>query len=308
MRAAAAALGRRPPFAFYVIIGSLLVLSTLTVAGHGVKATPVLALAMVIAIGYERLLSWRTLLGLTVLTILFVPIKRYTLPASLPFNLELYRVVVAIVFVAWLTSLLIDRRVRVRASGLEAPLLAYIAVIVFSLVVNTGRANAVGRDLEKVLTFFVSYVVVFYLVVSLLRRARDIDFLAGLLAAGGAVLGFFGVFESVTHYNVFNHLKMILPIMTYDAGQAPTLFRGAIRAYGSGQHPIAFGAALVLLLPFAVYRAWAFGQRRWWGAAALILLGLLATRSRTGVLMLLIVVIVFLVLRPMYVKRLWPAI
>jgi hypothetical protein len=308
VRAAAAALGRRPPFAFYVVAGSLVVLVALVSTGHTVKATPVILLTIVLSIGYQRLLSWRALLGLTVLTILFVPIKRYTLPASLPFNLELYRLVVAIVFVAWLTSLLIDRRVRFRASGFEAPLLAFILVIVLSLVVNTSRANAVGRDLQKGLTFFASYFLVFYLVVSLLRSARDIDFLAKLLAGGGAVLGFFAVFESATHFNVFNHLKTVLPIMNYDASQAPVLFRGAIRAYGSGQHPIAFGAALAVLLPFAVYRAWAFGQRRWWGAAGLILLGLLASRSRTGILMLLIVVLVFVVLRLSYVKRLWPAI
>ena len=63
-----------------------------------------------------------------------------------------------------------------------------------------------------------------------------------------------------------------------------------------------------MLLPLAVYRARAFGQRRWWIPAFLILMGLLATRSRTAVLMMFAVILVYILLRPKEMKRLWPAI
>ena len=53
---------------------------------------PVLAAALSSAI----LFRWSTLLIGLVLVILFIPIRRYTLPGSLPFDLEPYRVMVAV--------------------------------------------------------------------------------------------------------------------------------------------------------------------------------------------------------------------
>src|SRR5712692_1969044 len=60
--------------------------------------------------GFSLVMGWRGLLSLTLCIILFVPIRRYTLPGHLPFHLELYRVVVAFVALGWTTSLLVDRR------------------------------------------------------------------------------------------------------------------------------------------------------------------------------------------------------
>ncbi len=42
-------------------------------------------------------LSWRSLLSAVILVILFIPIRRYELPGSLPFQLEPYRVLIAFV-------------------------------------------------------------------------------------------------------------------------------------------------------------------------------------------------------------------
>ena len=113
----------------------------------------------------------------------------------------------------------------------------------------------------------------------------------------------------MTHGNVFNHLSTVIPILGFHADQLPTLTRGGhLRVYGSGQHPIAFGAALVMLLPFAIYRATSTRQKRWWLAAFLILLGVLATGSRTAVLMLIVVLITYIAFRPGSVKRLWWAV
>ena len=76
--------------------------------------------------------------------------------------------------------------------------------------------------------------------------------------------------------------------------------------YGSSQHPIAFGAAFAILLPLAAYRAHLSRQWRWRGAGLLILLGLFATQSRTAVLMLLGIGIVYATFYPRILKRLWP--
>ena len=63
---------------------------------------------------------------------------------------------------------------------------------------------------------------------------------------------------------------------------------------------------MILILPFAVYFAHKSG-RRWWIAAALILVGAFASGSRTAIVMLAAEVIVFLFLKPNETKKLWPA-
>ena len=60
-----------------------------------------------------------------------------------------------------------------------------------------------------------------------------------------------------------------------------------------------------MILPIAVYFA-RTGRRLWWGGAVLIVLGALASGSRTGVVMLVAEIIVFLRLKPDETKRLWP--
>ena len=81
-----------------------------------------------------------------------------------------------------------------------------------------------------------------------------------------------------------------------------------MRAYGPAQHPIALSAALVVIIPLGIYLAWSTGRRKWWVATALLGLGSLTTMSRTSVIMLIVVAVVFLWLRPAQVKRYWPAI
>jgi polysaccharide biosynthesis protein PslJ len=280
-------------------------------AAHAqVRTTSALALIVAAAVvNYRRLLAWRSLIALIVLTILFIPIKRYTLPAALPFNLEVYRIVVAGVVVLWVASLLIDPALRLRRSGLEAPLGLYLLTIVLSWVANPTRVTEIGLTyLVKELTFFVSFLIVFYMVVSLLRAPRDIDFVVTVLAGGGAVLGFLGVIESATGYNVFNHLSTVFPLLR-PTGSLPTIVRGGrLRVYGSAQHPIAYGAALAMLVPLGIYKIQSTGQRRWWALTGLIFLGVAASRSRTAIVMLAIILLIYLLLRGHEMKRLWPAI
>ena len=89
-------------------------------------------------------MPWRSQVALIVLIIFFIPIKRYTLPASLPFQLEPYRLVVALVFLAWVTSTLIDPRVRFRKTAFDAPILLYLVCIVLSLLANPHRVASLS--------------------------------------------------------------------------------------------------------------------------------------------------------------------
>ena len=79
-------------------------------------------------------------------------------------------------------------------------------------------------------------------------------------------------------------------------GDTVVMRDGAFRAFSSAEHPIALGAALVMLLPLALYVA--SRRRGWLIAPAVMLLGVLASVSRTPILMLIIVTLVFLAARP----------
>ena len=84
--------------------------------------------------------------------------------------------------------------------------------------------------------------------------------------------------------------------------------RGArLRVSASAQHPIALGAALVMLVPLALYLFQRAKETRWLICALVLALGCMATVSRTGILMLVVVALVFLWLRPKEIRRLWPA-
>ena len=62
---------------------------------------PVVALGTVLAAWHQSVLRWPALVALLISIMLFVPIGRYSIPVNLPFDLELYRVVVAAVLAVW---------------------------------------------------------------------------------------------------------------------------------------------------------------------------------------------------------------
>jgi hypothetical protein len=183
-----------------------------------------------------------------------------------------------------------------------------VVSIVASMVANNTRVAARGADASKHLTYLLSYVVILLLIVGVTRTAREIDFLLKVLVGAGSAVAGSAIFESRTHYNVFDHLSSILPVLRQvyvDNGQSDPS-RG-YRVFASSQHPIALSAAFVLLVPISLYLVERTRERRWWLAAGLLLIGTAATISRTSVIMLLAVGIVFVWLRPREMKRLWPA-
>jgi hypothetical protein len=305
---AAPAGGRRGPLvAAAITIGAILALAAAEVQGVRLTALlPAVAIVVAAAVSYRSLFTWRALISLIVLVILFIPIKRYALPAGLPFQLEPYRIVVGLVCVAWLTSLLIDPTVRARKSPLDRPIQAYVLVVFLSLLANEHRVSKLSQDVFKSLIFFMSFILLYFLIVSVLRRARDIDFVVTAFAAGGVVLGICAIIESRTHYNIFDHLSTIAPFLHFQG--AVILDRGGrLRVVGSAQHPIAFGAALVMLTPLAIYRAQVTKKKLWWAGVFVLVLGGLATSSRTALTMLVCVAIIYFVMRPRQMRRMWPA-
>ncbi len=104
------------------IVGALALLSVGVLSGHGAGVfAPLLAAVTIVAVGHRSILRWDRLIAALLIVVLFVPIGRYKLPAVLPFDLELYRIVVAILLLLWFIALLIDSRVRLESTAFDRP-------------------------------------------------------------------------------------------------------------------------------------------------------------------------------------------
>ncbi len=304
MRAVGAA--ARVPEAVIILLAASAV-AAVAVAGTSDKIVAPLAIAIIFFVTLHRsLLRWHSLVGLILAIVLFVPIGRYRLPGSLPFNLELYRVTVALVVLIWLASMLIDPNVRLRSTPYNWPILGLVAVILASEVANPGRVDTWGTYVAKTLTFFLSFVLVYLVTATTIHTREAIEKLLTLLVGGAAVIGFFGIIETRTLYNVFDHLHTILPFLILQPGQDSDILRGGnLRVFGPAQHPIALGALLMMITPLGYYLAKTRG-RRWLFATILIVLGSLATGSRTAITMFVTEFILLLVYKRHEALRLIP--
>ena len=299
-------LGVSGTFAMIFLAGALAVLSFTVLSARGVEVLAVsLALISIAAATRPTVVAWDRLIALILVVVLFVPIGRYQLPGSLPFNLELYRVVVALCIFVWAASLLVDPRVHLATTAFDRPLALIVVCVLASEITNPGRVGAYGSHVIKALMFFSSFILVYYLTATTLKRRGSVEFLLKLVTVSGAAIAVFAVYERRTHYNVFDHLHPLLPFLKFEGALPYLTIGGHLRVFGPSEQPIALGGAMILILPLAVYFARTSG-RRWWIAAALILLGVFASGSRTAMMMLAAEVIVFLVLKPKETRRLWP--
>jgi O-antigen ligase len=303
----------RTPLLFAsLILGSLGILSGAVVAGHSVQlAVVAVGLATITALAGLETIAWTRLIVGLILVILFIPIRRYSLPANLPFQLEPYRLFVGLLVLGWTASLLVDPRTRFRRTGLEAPLALIIIGMLSSIVANTGRVANVSEAVNKSLMFFLSFLLVFWLIASVVRRLDEVELLVKTLVLGGAVVAVFAVVEARTGFNAFNHLSRLIPFLSGGGIEGDAFVRlgtGKLRVFGSAEHPIALSAALSMLVPLAIYLARRYEQRRWAVCAVALVAACAATLSRTGITMLVVIGVVFLWLRPRETRRLWPAI
>lgn len=284
-------------------------LLVILLAARGGPANILLATMVVglVLVSYQEvLLAWRTMLGLILAIILFIPIRRYTVGGGLPIELEPYRIVIALVLACWFCALLVDPEVRWRRTGLEWPIATLVVAILASMVANLGRVEAASANVVKNFTFFLSYLVIVYFIASVIRSRRDVDRMLQLLVFGGAVVALLSLIEWKTGTNFFGWYGHVLPVLHYvDEGVAQARGSG-IRARGSAQHPIALSAALVVLVPLAFYLYRRDRRLLWLGCCGLLTLGALSTGSRTGTTMLIALLVTFFAIKPRESVRLLP--
>ena len=272
------------------------------------KATVPVAAAvvvgMVLSAWQSALLRWPAVVGLLLSVMLFVPVGRYTIPINLPFGLELYRLAVAVVLAAWVGSLLVDPSVQARRSPFQTSLLIILLATFGSIILNVGRVMPLGSAVLKATTFFLSFVLVHYFILSVVRSRRTIEYVMKLLVAGTAAVATFAIIEQRTQFNIFDHVGQVLPFLQFN-GAIEVDRLGLTRAVGSSGHPIELGVVLAMVLPLGLALSVGSG-RRWWIPTAILAVGVMSSASRTPILVLAAGALVLLWLRPREVKRLLP--
>ena len=147
---------------------------------------------------------------------LFVPVGRYALAINLPFGLELYRVAVALVLLVWMASLLVDPRVRLRRTPLDAPVALIVAAPLGSVAVNFGRVAPLASAVLKGVTLFLSFIIFFYFIASVVTSVAGVVVVTKFIVSGVAVVAFFAIVEQRTGFNVFDHVRSVFPFLQFD--------------------------------------------------------------------------------------------
>lgn len=260
-----------------------------------------------------RWLTWPNAIAAFVLLVWLLPIKSYRLPAALPFDLEPYRIALALLVGALLVSILVGRK-RLSAGGLGLPVIAFLAAVLASQVANIGVLDPAGGDSNALNGFFyvASFLIVFVIVCSVVEERADAERVVQAIVVGAVLVAIAAVVQSRTRYNVFDHLHNWIPGLEYNSLYEDSARRGALRVRASAQHPIALGTALMLTVPLAVYLAsrasTALRANLWKVVAVVVALGALLPVARTAVVMAIVMVILGLVFIGKRVLRYWPAV
>ena len=186
-----------------------------------------LVLVTIAALGHRLSVGWPKLIAALILVILFIPIRRYALPGNLPFEIEPYRVFVALIALVWAAALLVDRRCpappdRVRGPapgdrrggvrfdrGKSGPSGGCVVDRREKADVLPQLRRCVVRDRERHST------------------AGRLDFLVKVIVAGGVVVAMFSMVEARTGINVFNHSSASSRCWSQDRASSPAASRSS---------------------------------------------------------------------------------
>ena len=278
-----------------LLLALLLIVATAVTRVQATVTLGAITFGAIVIAARRQLLAWQTLLGLIVLVIILVPVKRYTIGGGFPFHLEPYRVLIAGISFMWIASLMADPQTKLRRTELELPILLLGIAVVGSLVTNVGRASALSGDVLRAVSTWIGFIMLMYLAAGAIKSRRHLDRTLMLLVGSCAIVAVTAVLEARTGRNYFDGLERFFPILDFDPGNvvAPSERGGEVRAYASSQHAIPLGAMLVMMLPLALY-LYKRTDRRIWAVAGLVLvMGALSTASRTAVVMLLVIGLVY---------------
>lgn len=258
--------------------------------------------------------SWPGAALALVVVICLVPARRYTLPVSLPFAAEPYRVVVVLLLAIVVAALLVDPAFRWRRLEFGGPVAFFFATQLLSIAVNVPGLVDLGLAPNAVISLFSLLVIcaVFVVARQIFRSRAIVGFSLMATVLCGALVGALATVERVTRRNVFLEVFSALPLQRLSEEESIFVKEGTARAFGSAQHPIALAVFLCLLIPLGVYLARHASWPRhpvvrelfWLGCALLIGLGTVSAVSRTAFVSLAVMLVLAVVLRPRLLPKL----
>lgn len=259
--------------------------------------------------------SPKRLLVVLLLTVLFVPPRRYAFHSPLPSSLEPFRLVFLGVLFACLLGPLVDRRWQRPRFVFGTLLLGYLVASILSVAVNVEYVTSLTYLPNAVLTSLLFVLVVFgvfFVVRQLLTSPAVVRTVLRTLVVSGALLSVLAAIEVKLRKNVFDIVFAHLPILTQVHDASPRLRGGHFRAIVSAEQAIPAGVLFAMILPLGVYLLFRDGgptgrrQWLWLCCTVLLVLGIASTLSRTPLLMMAVMVLLGLVLRPRAMLRLAP--
>jgi hypothetical protein len=248
-----------------------------------------------------------------------VPFNVISLTASLPFDINLDRLVLPIVAATWVLSVAAGGRgaPRLGLTWIHAAVGAFVLLACLSVVLDASYLNqTLELDLSiKKLTLLVSYVLLFIVVASVLRLGEVGAFLKYTLVL--AVLCAIGtIVEYRFHYNVFYDVSNKLLPGFFHVGLPGSA--GGSGVDNSGRHivtgPAELGLEVVAMLTMALPIALVgmLQAVRWRGrilyglAACLLIAAAISTNRKSGLLVPLSVGLTIAYFRPREVLKLAP--
>jgi polysaccharide biosynthesis protein PslJ len=289
----------------FIVACSVLLAATVVVGRGAAPVAAMLILLSALLAWHRSILAWPVVICLFASSVLFVPVARYSLTIHLPLGLDFWQLAVMLVVLVWVAALLVDPAVRLRRTPLDGPIALIVAASLGSVVVNYGRVAPLASPVLKALITFVSFIALYYFITSVVTTAARLYLISQFIVSGVAVVAFFAIVEQRAGFNVFDHVGSILPVLQIDGGGGLVYRNGLIRATGSADHPIALGVLFAMVFPLGL----AFAKSRspvWWVPTSLILIGVLASTSRTAFLALATVGVALLWLRPGDIRPLLP--
>jgi hypothetical protein len=298
----------------FAALGAAALATTIAVepkAAFGGALVFVLAAILAVREASTPLITWPNALVGLVLIVWLIPIRLYRLPVTLPFNLELYRLAVVALSLAFVIGV-VTGRLPLSAAGHGKPLAVLGVAAVLTQFVNWDTLDAPGATPTalKSLSYFLSFLAIFLLVIAGIGKFADATTILGSLVVGGVIVAVAAIYESRTRTNLFDNLDDWVPAFVKEPREIIETRGGRLRVRASAQHPIALGVALAMVVPIAVVLAQHARTKArtnlWLLGAGMCTLGALVTVSRTIVVMAIVMTALGLFLRPRQVVRFWP--
>lgn len=266
--------------------------------------------ALAIAVVYllrHWIFRWSTMLIALAAVIMFIPVRRYAFPIPLPFALEPYRVMIAVLLVAIAIALLSRASLRRARIPYGWPIAAYLIAQTISFagnIVSLTQRELVTASFGGIVQMAFLLALAF-VVRQLLTSESMVMILLTFIVWAGVAVAFFALVERITRVNVFLMLQNFLPL-TLLRDESQSLRAGGARSYASSQHPIALAVLLCMIIPLAIYLAQYAARpihpvtrKIIYGIAiAVLFAGMMTAVSRTGIVVLGVMFLLTLILRP----------